>query len=246
MDYLIADAITLPTGLEDQFVERIWRLPKIYLCFTPPSELVDIPPLPANDSGFVTFGSYNNLSKVSDDIIALWAEILASVPGSKLRLKAAQLAVPSVCRRITESFGAHGIAACRLQLEATLAQRKDHLASYGRIDIGLDTYPYNGVTTTVEALWMGVPVVSMVGDRFVSRQGIGLLAHAGLSEWVAGNPEEYVAKAIGFSMDLDRLARTRTGLRDRVRNSSLVDAPGFAKHLADALTGMWLSRRCVG
>lgn len=239
MDYYIADFWTLPEAEEVNFTEEIWRLPKGYLCFAPPDMNLTVSPPPVLHNGYCTFGSYNDLTKINDTVIALWARILSAVPGSQLLLKAKQLGDSSVQERISEQFASQNIAGDRLLLEGMIADREEHLASYRRIDIALDPFPYNGVTTSAEALWMGVPVLTCAGDRFLSRQGIGLLTSVGLADWIAADAEDYVAKAVAHATNLERLVSLRAHLRQQALASPLFDAPGFARNFADALWGMW-------
>lgn len=238
IDYLIADPWTLPASEEVNFTETIWRLPETRLCFTPPDEDVEVGLLSALANGFVTFGCFNHPTKMNDDVVALWARVLTAVPHSRLFLKAKLLQEASVRQRIIERFAAHGIDEGRLILEHA-APRAEYLAAYRRVDIALDPFPYPGGTTTVEALWMGVPVLTLAGERFLSRQGVGLLMNAGLPEWVAVNPDDYVGRAVSHANDLRRLASLRQGLRDRVLTSPLFDAPRFANHLEVGLRRMW-------
>ena len=243
MDYLIADSWTLPAGEETNFVEKIWRLPDSYICFTPPNVWIPVSQLPALVAGFVTFGSLNNLTKVSDSVVALWARVLASVPRSRLYLKTKQLQESSIRQDLVARFAAHGIEAARLILEGPVQDRAGHLASYRQIDIALDPFPYPGITTSVESLWMGVPVLTLAGKSFLSRQGVGLLMNTGLPEWIAADADEYLARAVSHAGDLQRLAALRSGLRQQVLASPLFDAPRFARHFEAALRGMW-SRWC--
>ncbi|MHB9117855.1 MAG: tetratricopeptide repeat protein [Burkholderiales bacterium] len=239
IDYLIADAWTLPETEEAHFSETIWRLPESYLCFTPPDEAIQVSSLPAISNGYITFGSFNNLSKINDAVVSLWARMLASVPDSRLYLKTNQLKDATVRQSIAERFAAHGIGPERLILEGTVPQRAEHLASYHRIDIALDPFPYPGITTSVEGLWMGVPVLTLTGECFQSRQGVGLLMNAGLPEWIAADADDYVARAMAHAGDLPRLADLRSGLRQQVLASPIFDAPRFASHFEAALRGMW-------
>lgn len=239
MDYYIADAETLPEDQEKNFVEKIWRLPDSYLCFSQPVFEVAVVPPPVLTKGHVTFGSFNNLAKMTDEVIAAWSRILDAVPGSRLLLKSKQLKEPSIRTSVLARYAAHGIGAERLILENPIGNRGGHLAAYGLVDIGLDTFPYNGVTTTMEALWMGVPVLSLAGDRFLARQGVGILTHAGLSDWIAADTDELVAKAVAFSQDQTSLTQLRAGLRERILSSPLLDARRFARNFEDALWGMW-------
>lgn len=238
MDYLIADPWTVPEGEESEFTEKIWRLPETRLCFTPPDVAVDVSALPASTNGYVTFGCFNNLTKVNDAVVALWARVLLAVPGSRLFLKAKQLASVSVRQSVVDRFAAHGIGSQRVVLEGP-TPRSDYLSAYHRVDIALDPFPFSGGTTSAESLWMGVPVLTLTGDRFVSRQGVGLLMNAGLPEWIARDADDYVARAVASAGDLRQLAVLRQELRQRVLASALFDAPRFAGHFEAALRGMW-------
>lgn len=244
IDYLIADAATLPAEEEPFFTETIWRLPQSYLCFTPPAEVGEVSTLPALAGGTVTFGSFNNLAKVTDDVVALWSRVLAAVPASRLLLKAQQLQQASGREAIAARFARHGIAGDRLQLEGLVA-RADYLKPFSRLDIALDPFPYPGITTSVECLWMGVPVLTLAGRTFFARQGAGLLTHAGLPEWIAADEDDYVRRAVRHASDLQALADLRARLRSQVRASPLFDAPRFARHFEAALRGMW-QRWCAG
>jgi protein O-GlcNAc transferase len=238
MDYLIADPLTLRPDQEAFFTESIWRLPQTRLCFTAPQIDVAPGPLPAAASGQITFGCFNNLAKMNDAVVALWARVLRAVPGSRLFLKSRQLTNSSVRQRTTGRFAAQGIAPERLLLEGQ-SPRKEYLEAYHRVDMALDPFPFTGGTTTAEALWMGVPVLTLAGASFVARQGLGLLHNAGLPDWVAQNEDDYVAKAVAHVADLPALATLRAGLRKQVVASPVFDAKAFARHLEEALWGMW-------
>ena len=239
MDYLVADPWTLPQSEEAHFTEEIWRLPQTYLCFTRPEADVQVASLPALTNGYITFGCFNNLNKMNDTVLALWARVLLAVPGSRLFLKAKQFGEAAVRQMVVNRFFAHGIDAGRLVLEGTVASRAEHLAAYNRVDIALDPFPYPGIATSVEGLWMGVPMLTLGGDRFLSRQGVGLLMNAGLPEWIAADPDDYLARAVSHTGDLQRLAALREGLRQQMLDSPLFDAPAFADHFEAALRGMW-------
>jgi predicted O-linked N-acetylglucosamine transferase (SPINDLY family) len=238
IDYVLADVWTLPKEEEAYFTEKIWRLLDSYICFTPPVHGALPGPLPAVDNGYVTFGSCNNLTKMNDDVVALWSRILQAVPNSRLLLKSTQLHEDVVREEVIGRFGAHGIEAQRLILK-TPVPRGEHLTTYQEMDIALDPFPYPGITTSVEALWMGVPVLTLAGEHFLSRQGVGLLMNAGLPEWVAADPQDYVARAVAHANDLQALAALRSDLRRRVLASPIFDAPRFAEHFEAALRGMW-------
>jgi predicted O-linked N-acetylglucosamine transferase (SPINDLY family) len=239
IDYYLADEWTLPETLEHDFSERIWRLPETYICFSRPDAPVPVSELPALAAGYVTFGSFNNLSKVTEKVIALWSRLLLAVPGSRLLLKARQLKDGAVRERIAQRFSEHGVSIERLALEGPIEGRAEHLAAYHRVDIGLDPFPYNGVTTTVEALWMGVPVLSLEGRHFLSRQGVGILHNAGLKDWVAADEDDLIAKAVAHVGDLEVLAQLRQRLREQLEHSPLMDAGRFARNFESALWNMW-------
>ena len=179
---------------------------------------------------------------MSDATVALWARILNALPTSRLLLKTRQLKNPTVQKTTLARFATHGIGENRLILEGHMPSRADHLASYQRVDIALDTFPYPGVTTSAEALWMGVPVLTMQGDRFLSRTAASIAQNVGLADWIATSEDDYVAKAVSFAGDLPKLAALRAGLREQVRVSPLFDAPRFAKHFEEALWGMWQAK----
>lgn len=238
MDWLIADETGVPAGHEAHFSERLWRLPHTRLCFTPPRGAPEVAPLPALARGHLTFGCFQSLAKVGDGVLAAWGEILAALPGARLRLQCKQLADPAVVRDLQARLQACGIAPQRVVLHRQVS-RADYLAAHAGVDLLLDTFPYPGGTTTCEALWMGLPTVTLAGDRLLSRQGASLLHAAGLAGWVARDRDDYVARAIALARDLDGLARLRAGLREQVRRSPLFDAASFARDLEAALWGMW-------
>lgn len=238
IDYLIADQWTLPESEEVNFTERIWRLPDTRLCFTPPDVNLEASRLPALHNGYLTFACFNNLTKINNAVVVLWARILAAVPNSRLFLKSPQLKESSTRQSVVELFAAHDIDAERLILEG-LSCRSDYLATYQRVDMALDPFPYTGGTTTAESLWMGVPVVTLEGRRFVSRQGVGLLMNAGLPDWIATDSEDYVARAVSHASNLQSLAELRQGLRQQVLASPVFDALRFARHFEAGMRGMW-------
>jgi len=238
IDYVVADDWTFPVSEEENFTEKVWRLPESYLCFTPPSDGLDAGPLPAISNGYITFGSFNNLSKINDAVVALWSRVLVAVPNSRLFLKAKQFKETAARHRIIERFAAHGIGAERLILEGRVP-RADYLSSFRRVDIALDPSPYPGITSSVESLWMGVPVLTLAGNRFLSRQGVGLLMNVGLPEWIAESEDDYVTRGAAHASDLQALSSLRSELRRRALVSPIFDAPRFARRLEVALRGMW-------
>ncbi len=239
LDFLLADPHVVLPAEEAHFTETIWRLPESYLCFSPPHEAVTVGLLPARQEGRITFASFNNPIKMNDAVVALWARVLHAVPDSLLLLKAKQFSDPTMCEKTRRGFAAYGIAFERLLLEGHVLRREDHLAAYNRVDIALDTFPYNGTTTSVEGLWMGVPFITLRGDRFISHVGESIAHNAGISDWIATDEEEYVAKAVARAADLEQLARLRAGLRQQLLASPLLDGRRFARHFEAAMWGMW-------
>jgi predicted O-linked N-acetylglucosamine transferase (SPINDLY family) len=245
MDYLLADRTGVPPTLQDQFTETIWYLPDTRLCFTPPRTDLPVAPLPALRRGFITFGCFQALAKLNDDVVSLWSRILSACGGSRLRIQAASLTDSRASAALLERLRARGIDPARVELHGAMA-RGDYLAAHADVDLLLDTFPYPGGTTTCEALWMGVPTVTLAGGTMLARQGASLLCAAGLGEWVAQTRDDYVAIACAMAGDVARLAGLRARLREQVGLSPLVDAGRFARHLEDALWGMWEARRGAG
>ena len=237
IDYRVTDRYTdPPVPSEAAGAEALWRLPLTQWCYRPYVEAPDVGPLPASTSGGITFVCMNHPLKSSRSALALWARILAAVPASRLIL----LATPYDAQRarVLAFFAGEGIAGERIEQvgEAPIAT---YLARYLRADIALDSLPCAGGTTTCDALWMGVPVVTMVGDRPFSRSGASLLRNADLTELIARTPDEYVRAAVDLATDRVRLATLRAGLRDRLRASPLLDPAGFARAVEDAFDEMW-------
>ena len=238
MDYLIGDPYNTPQEEEWHFTESIWRMPKTCLCFTPPDLDIEVGQLPALSSGHVTFGCFNNLSKLNDKVVALWAKILHAIPNARLFIKAKQLSDKSNHERLLKRFAEHGILTERLHLEKA-SSRIEYLSAYNRIDIALDPFPFPGGTTSAECLWMGVPVLTRKGDSFLSHQGETIVANAGLADWIAQDDDEYVSKAVQYAADLNSLAFLRLNLRQQVLAYPLFDASQFACSFEAALWGMW-------
>ena len=242
MDYRLTDAIADPEGVADaQHSETLVRLPNGFLCYAPAGDAPDLDGPPALTTGHVTFGSFNNLAKVSSEVVETWARILDRIPNSRLVIKSRPLADAGTRKRYLEMFVARGIDANRVELCAWIASKSGHLGAYARIDIGLDPFPYNGTTTTCEALWMGVPVITLSGDLHAGRVGASILTRVGHADLVAETEEAYVEKAAALANDLDRLSALRKGLRDRMRQSPLCDADGFARDIEAAYREMWRS-----
>ena len=202
MDYLLGDPHVTPSQDDDHFTEKIWRLPETRWCFTPPDADIEVSAPPALEQGYVTFGCFNNLAKINDKVVQLWTKVLEAIPNSRLLLKAKQLRDQTARKSIIQRFAALGINSKRISLEEP-EDRQKYFAAYNQIDITLDPFPFTGGTTSVESLWMGVPLITLAGDSLISRQGVGVLTNAGLPEWIADDEESYLAKAIIFTSDLE-------------------------------------------
>jgi predicted O-linked N-acetylglucosamine transferase (SPINDLY family) len=240
IDWRLTDGIVDPDiGQDNAQPESPFRLAEGFLCYRPPEEAPLVSPLPSGRDRPITFGSFNAFFKISSDSIALWARVLAAVPDSRLLIKAEALDDPGIRDSVSQAFTDHRIRADRLDLMGFVDAVDNHLAIYHRVDIGLDTTPYNGTTTTMEALWMGVPVVALAGDRRASRVGASLLTRAGLADLVAETPDDYVRIAANLAADRERLAALRGGLRAQLGKTTLIDAKRFTRSVEDAYRTMW-------
>ena len=245
MDYRLVDTVTDPEGEADRAaVEALVRFSDGFLCFQPPAAS-EVGPAPVMAGGRIRFGSFNALSKMVAPVIALWARLLNRVPGATLTLKDWRLEYPEVRRHVEAGFAGRGIESDRLELLGWTGDRVGHLEAFHRLDIALDPFPYNGTTITCEALWMGVPVVTLRGDRHAGRVGASLMTRIGLEELVAGDEASYLEIAAVLASDTERLAGLRRGMRDRLRASPLCDAAGFARRIENAYRIMW-QRWCRG
>ncbi len=239
IDYRLTDGIADPQGAERYYSEQLVRLPGCFLCYQPPADAPPVSRLPAGENGFITFGSFNNLAKINAAVIQLWSQVLRAMPGSKLLLKNPSLTDPARREQYYSRFEAQGIGKDRLELIGHTPTREEHLALYGRVDMALDTFPYNGTTTTCEALWMGVPVMTLTGAVHASRVGASLLTCVGLEEWIAGSPEALLTKTAELAADAEKLAGLRDSLRNRLAASPLCDGDAFALNVERACHEMW-------
>jgi protein O-GlcNAc transferase len=242
MDYRLTDDLADPQTDERYTTETLWRLPQGFHCYAPLEELPAVSSLPALENGFVTFGCFNNFAKLNPLVFAAWSDILNALPSARLVLKSRHFTDAGIRAKCLENFARHGIGETRLEL-LELMSMKEHFLQYNRIDIALDTFPYNGTTTTCEAIAMGAPVVSMKGSRHAARVGESLLTQLGLEDLVSADPKAYAQTAIGLAGDLPRLAEMRAGLRSRLLSSSLSDGVGFTRRLETAFAAMW-ARHC--
>lgn len=226
-----------PEGFDDQYTERSVRLPHTFWCYDPLSNEA-VNPLPAKTNRFVTLGCLNNPCKLTDRTLAMWAGVMHAVPTARLLL----MAPPGRPRdRLAARLTAQGIDAARVDFQS-FRPRSEYLRTYHQIDLGLDTFPYNGHTTSLDSFWMGVPVVTRVGQTAVGRGGLSQLYNLGLCDLASATDEQFVRIAIELANDLSRLAELRRTLRSRMEHSSLIDASGFARDIEAAYRQMWAER----
>lgn len=239
MDYLLTDHGLSPRDTKEQFTECLFHLPTFYV-HPPSTNMSDVTLLPAHERGYVTFGSFNNPSKVNAEVAALWSRVLHAIPDSRMVIKYQDVFKNKSLRSLfLERFREQGIGENRIELIDTLDSGSQHLARYETIDIALDTFPFTGSTTTFEALWMGVPVVTLLGDHMVARWSGAMLKRLKLDELIAQSEDEYVKIAQALAQDTDRLATLRAGLRERVARSPLCDETRRTRQIERAYRWMW-------
>ncbi|MFM7136608.1 MAG: tetratricopeptide repeat protein [Planctomycetota bacterium] len=247
IDYRLTDEWLDPPGATDAFhTEKLLRLPGFFACYQPEENCPEVGPLPALGRSAITFGSFNKLEKISPKTLRLWAGVIAAVPNSRLLLMAPGAEEPLVQQRLHSAFRSRGVAPDRLEL---LGQRPfmEYMATHNHVDVLLDTFPFSGHTTTCHGLWMGVPIITLVGDRYASRMGLSVLTALGLDDLAAPTEEQFIARATALANDLPRLSALRAGLRQRMRQSPVMDAPALARNIEAAYRRIWeawcLSRR---
>jgi len=236
IQYRITDTLVDPVGEDKYYTEELLRLPGCFLCYQAEENCPELSPLP---EGPIVFGSFNNLAKVNDNVIELWARTVLSVEDGRLLMKNPSLSDPDVRSRYLEKLLAHGLSGDRIELIGHTPTRRAHLELYSRMHIALDTFPYNGTTTTCEALWMGVPVITLAGHYHAGRVGASLLNAAGYPTLVAGSEADFIRIAGDLSVDKPQLAELRGGMRGRVLASRLCDADIFVSELAAAYRRVW-------
>lgn len=242
IDYRLTDSIADPPGQSDHWhTERLVRLDPCGWCYGPPDDAPPVAPPPSVVNGFITFGSFNLLAKMGQRVMELWSRILKEVSGSRLLLKAQSFSDEPTRQRIFEAFAKAGIDATRIELLPRTEGAAKHLSLYDRVDVALDPFPYNGTTTTCEALWMGVPVITLEGASHAARVGASLLHAVGLSELVGDSPEQYARIAAELAADRDRLASLRASMRARLEASPLRDEINYTQRLESAYRKMWES-----
>jgi len=237
MDYRLTDGFTDPQGSEAHYSEQLLRLPDSLWCYRPRQDMPEITPLPALQNGYITFGSFNNINKIDAHCIELWAQLLRAVPDSRLLM----VTVPEgeARQRLAGQFAARGVAGERLEFQGRFAGG-EFQRMLQRADITLDPVTVNGATTTCESLWLGVPALTLRGDRFLERAGLSILSAAGLSEFVAATPQQFIDIATGFANDLRRLAEIRLSLRAQMARSPLTDETKFTRSLEALYRNVWM------
>ncbi|MGE0718342.1 MAG: tetratricopeptide repeat protein [Alphaproteobacteria bacterium] len=238
IDHLVTDGVEVPPGEDHLYAERVVRLPVGAMCWTPPPYAPEVVPPPMTRGAPPTFGCFNNLAKVNDGVVALWARVMAAVPNARLLLKAKPLGDPAVAAAVGARFAAHGVAPDRIVMQGR-SPHAEMLARYGEVDVALDPFPYSGGQTSVEALWMGVPVITLAGDRMVARQTAGYLTTLGRTEWIAADADAYVAAATALATDPDGATRARASQRAAIAATPLVDGRLFVPALESAWRAMW-------
>jgi len=242
IDYVLADPLCVPAEEAHFFSEKIWHLPHTRFCFTPPLDAPAVAALPVLASATLTYGCFQDLSKIDDNLLKTWSRLLLAQPHARIRLQSVKLGHAEVFARFQARLGQLGVPLRQMVLLGPV-RREDYLKAYAEIDLLLDTSPHPGGTTTAEALWMGVPTLTIGTPGMLGRQGASILTNAGLHDWVCADADEYVAKAIHWANPDNEtrqaLADLRAGLRAQVQASPLVNAALFAQHLHQALKGMW-------
>jgi predicted O-linked N-acetylglucosamine transferase (SPINDLY family) len=237
IDYVLADLVAVPINEDAQYTEAVWRMPVTRLCFSTPTVDIPVSTMPAGLNGFITFGCQQSLAKLSDTVLAVWAQIFRQLPTARLRLQSKQLCCADTSINLSKRITDAGISRDRVDLLGPL-NRNDYLRGYEQIDVCLDTFPYPGGTTTCEALWMGVPTLTLAGETMLSRQGVSIMMAVNLKEFIAQSHEEYVKKAVEFGRDPTSLSNLRQHLRNRAQESALFDSVRFARDFGDAIIGM--------
>ena len=246
VDYKFTDEITDPPDADPQYTEQLYRLPTFFACYRPMSRnplwryqpRYVVRPTPALENGFITFGSCNNLGKLTDPVLALWGQVLEAVPGSRLLIEGRNFGQPDIANAYRQRCQGLGLDPARLDLVAL--NMDNQYLTYHRIDIALDPFPLTGGTTTFDVLWMGLPIVSMVGESFKSRMGVGMLTYLGRTEWLAQTPSDYVRIARELAADVQALNSLRLGLRAEMERSALMREDIFNHHFGEGLRVMWM------
>ncbi|XP_022963007.1 probable UDP-N-acetylglucosamine--peptide N-acetylglucosaminyltransferase SPINDLY [Cucurbita moschata] len=245
IDYRITDALADPPNTKQKHVEELVRLPECFLCYTPSPEAGTVSSAPALANGFITFGSFNNLAKITPKVLQVWARILCAIPNSRLVVKCKPFCCDSVRQKFLSTLENLGLESQRVDLLPLILLNHDHMQAYSLMDISLDTFPYAGTTTTCESLYMGVPCVTMAGSVHAHNVGVSLLTNVGLRHLVAKNEEEYVKLALQLASDVTALSNLRMSLRNFMAKSPVCDGPNFILGLESTYRKIW-HRYCEG
>jgi protein O-GlcNAc transferase len=233
--YRLTDAYADPPASDSLYTEKLIRLPRSFLCYAAPI----VPDLVPRTDGPITFACYNRSSKITPQAIQLWSQILSAIPDSRLVLKSFSVGEPAALQQRQSAFAAHGIHPSRILFGQLHLSHTKHLEDYHHIDVALDPFPYNGTTTTCEALYMGVPVITLAGNSHVSRVGVSILTNVGLPELIAKTPEEHVHLAIALAQDPERLSKFRGTLRERMTRSPLMNPAALTRDIEAAYRQAW-------
>lgn len=239
VNYRIIDELTDPEGSENFTTESLYRLPGCFLCYKPLEDAPEPSPLPSQTNNRITFGSFNSLTKITDRTLDLWTQVLKQIPSSRLILKNTGFNDLQAIHRTAAAFKTRGIDPARLDLLGPTPTPAEHLALYSKIDIALDTFPYAGTTTTIEAMWMGVPVISLIGKPHASRVGLSLLTAVGLPHLAAQDQQSYITTVCKLAADTTSLANLRSSLRQTLADSDLCNATKFSTNFETMLRTMW-------
>lgn len=245
IDYRITDSLADTPNTNQKHVEELVRLPESFLCYTPSPEAGPVCPTPAISNGFVTFGSFNNLAKITPKVLQVWARILCAVPNSRLVVKCKPFCCDSIRQKFLSTLEELGLEPLRVDLLPLIHLNHDHMQAYSLMDISLDTFPYAGTTTTCESLYMGVPCVTMAGSVHAHNVGVSLLTKVGLGRLVAKTEDEYVRLALDLASDVGVLQELRMSLRELMIKSPVCDGESFTRGLESAYRTMW-RRYCDG
>jgi predicted O-linked N-acetylglucosamine transferase (SPINDLY family)/predicted SAM-dependent methyltransferase len=243
MDYRITDAFADPSGMTDAFhTEKLHRMPETFSCYSAPTDAPAVAPLQAKRTGRVTFGSFNNFAKITAEVITVWSNILKRIPTATLFLKYKDLESVPMTQYIHYQFMTRGVLVSQLRIQGDDASHVEHMARYNNIDIALDPFPYNGTTTTLDALWMGVPVITLEGASHVGRVGVSQMSNLGLQELIAKNQDDYVNIAVELAGNIEKLSALRAGMRERMLASPLMNVERFTRNLEQGYEQMWAAR----
>ena len=242
IDYFIADPNLVKKNEENLYSEKIVKLPKIWNCHSEIKPIIEIGNLPFLKNNYITFGCFNNVQKISEEVIETWSKILSKIDNSKILIKGSTAYSDIAQKNILKKFQMLNIDGSRIIFFPRDKNKNDHYKKYNKVDISLDTFPYNGVTTSIESSWMGVPVLTLMGNNIISRAGESINLNLGLVDFIAKDKKDYIDKAIIISKNIKGLKDIRKSLRGRALKSPLFDMDSFGKHFSDLLNKVWLNK----